>query len=227
MHAIVFDLDGTLVDSRRDIAESLLAAVAGLGHESHVEATGLGAMVGRPLADMLRAAVPGLNDAGVQRGTDLYRAHYLDHCLDHTTVFPGVAPAIAALVGRVGLSRVRLGCATTKRTDQAERILAGLDLADPMDLCLGTSVGMRYKPAPDLLLAAADALDTDPADLVYVGDTNLDLRAAHAAGGQAVWARWGYGDEATCLAAEPHHILNTPGDLATLADKLLGATATP
>lgn len=222
MHAIVFDLDGTLVDSRRDIAVSLLAAVTGLGHESRLDATGLGAMVGRPLADMLRAAVPGLDDGGVGRGADLYRAHYLDHCLDHTTLFRGVAPAINALVGRV-----RLGCATTKRTDQAERILAGLDLADSMDLCLGTSPGMRYKPAPDLLFAAAEALATDPAALVYVGDTELDLRAAYAAGSQAVWARWGYGDEATCLAAEPHHILDTPGDLGALADSLLGATATP
>jgi phosphoglycolate phosphatase len=215
MRAIVFDLDGTLVDSRQDIAVSLLAAVAGLGHQSRLDAAGLGAMVGRPLADMLRAAVPELDEEGVQRGADLYRVHYLEHCLDRTTLFRGVASAVNALVGRV-----RLGCATTKRTDQAERILAGLDLLDPMDLCLGTSPGMRYKPAPDLLLAASEALALEPGELVYVGDTELDLRAAHAAGSQAVWARWGYGHEAPCLAAEPHHILDTPEALLALAESL-------
>ncbi len=206
------------MDSRQDIAVSLLAALAELGHRSRLDATALGAMVGQTLTDMLRAAVPGLSDEGVARGTELYRAHYLEHCLDHTTLFEGVATAVAALVGRV-----RLGCATTKRTDQAERILAGLGLAEPMDLCLGTSPGMRYKPAPDLLFAAAKALAIDPTALVYVGDTDLDLRAAHAAGSQAVWVRWGYGDETRCLQAKPHHVLVTPGDLETLAHPTAGA----
>jgi phosphoglycolate phosphatase len=210
--AIVLDLDGTLVDSRQDIAVSLLAAVAGLGHQSRLDATALGAMVGRPLADMLQAAVPGLDSDGVQHGADLYRAHYLEHCLDHTTLFAGVEQAVRALVGRT-----TLGCATTKRTNQAARILAGLDLLDAMDLCLGTSPDMRYKPAPDLLLAAAEALSIDPARMVYVGDTELDLRAAHAAGSQAAWVRWGYGDEARCLAAKPHHIVDTPEALARLS----------
>lgn len=194
---------------------SLLAAVEGLGHRSRLDAAGLGAMVGRPLADMLRAAVPGLSDEDVKKGTDLYRAHYLDHCLDHTELYDGVAPAVNALFGRV-----LLGCATTKRTNQAERILAGLNLAEPMDLCLGTSGSMRYKPAPDLLFAAAKTLAIDPRTLVYVGDTDLDLQAAHAAGSQAVWARWGYGDEQRCSAAKPHHVLQTPADLATLAETM-------
>lgn len=217
MRAIVFDLDGTLVDSRQDIAVSLLAAVTGLGHESRLDASALGAMVGHPLADMLTAAVPGLDPDGVQRGADLYRAHYLEHCLDHTALFPGVAQAVNALATTASAGRVYLGCATTKRTDQAARILAGLDLLDPMDLCLGTSPGMRYKPAPDLLLAAAEALAVDPAQMVYVGDTELDLRAAHAAGSQAAWVRWGYGDATRCLAAEPHAILESPADIEALA----------
>jgi phosphoglycolate phosphatase-like HAD superfamily hydrolase len=127
-----------------------------------------------------------------------------------------VAQTIEALAGSARVGTVKLGCATTKRTDQAARILAGLDLLDTMDLCLGTSPGMRYKPAPDLLLAAAEALAVDPAQMVYVGDTELDLRAAHAAGSQAAWVRWGYGDETRCLATEPHTILDSPADLGTL-----------
>jgi phosphoglycolate phosphatase len=211
MRAIVFDLDGTLADSRGDIAASILAAVAGLGAESRLDAEALGALVGHPLADMLRAAVAGLKAADVQRGAELYRAHYRDHCLDRTALFPGVKQSVHSLAGRA-----RLGCATTKRTDQAERILAGLGLREPFELCLGTAPGMRYKPAPDLLLAAARALDLPPAALTYVGDTELDLQAAHAAGSRAAWARWGYGLPGPCLAAAPHHVLDAPADFSTL-----------
>lgn len=211
MGAIIFDLDGTLVDSRQDIAQSLLAAIEGLGEVSRLDAAGLGALVGRPLADMLRAAVPTIDDPGIGRATDLYRAHYLVHCLDRTTLFPGVAAAATALA-----SRATLGCATTKRTDQAERILAGLNLLEPMTLCLGTSPGMRYKPAPDLILAAADALDLDADRLIYVGDTEIDIRAAHAAGSRAAWVRWGYGHEDRCLAEGPEHVLDSPDALISL-----------
>lgn len=211
--AVIFDLDGTLVDSRLDIAVSLLAAIRGLGQVSRLDAAGLGAMVGRPLADMLRAAVPTIDEDGIRRGTDLYRAHYLVHCLDRTTLFAGVAKAVMALA-----PRVTLGCATTKRTDQAERILAGLDLLEPMTLCLGTSPGMRYKPAPDLILAAAGALSLDAAEVIYVGDTQIDIQAAHAAGSRAAWVRWGYGREDRCLAERPEHILDTPDALSTLLD---------
>ncbi len=213
MDAIVFDLDGTLVDSRLDIAVSLLAAIEGLGYASLLNTTGLGAMVGRPLSDMLRAAVPNIDDESIARGTDLYRAHYLVHCLDHTTLFAGMAEAVTSLA-----SQRQLGCATTKRTDQAERILAGLDLLTPMALCLGTSPGMRYKPEPDLILASAKALSVEPASLIYVGDTELDLRAAHAAGSRAAWVRWGYGAEASCLAEKPEFVIDTPEELNTLLD---------
>ncbi len=212
MRAIVFDLDGTLLDSRLDIARSILHAVGALGHESRLDVNELGALVGRPLAEMLRAAVPHVDRDSTLRGERLYRDHYMEHCLDTSTLFSGVEEGLRSLVGRT-----LLGCATTKRPDQAERIIAGLHLDDCMDLCLGTSPGMAYKPAPDLVLAAAQALSLEPGELLYVGDTSFDLRAAHAAGSPAAWAAWGYGDENACLAERPELILRSPAQIRHLA----------
>jgi len=62
----------------------------------------------------------------------------------------------------------------------------------------------------------ATDLDLQPADLTYVGDTASDLIAAHAAGAQAAWARWGYGAPSACLAAEPEHVLDTPDHIPRL-----------
>ena len=75
------------------------------------------------------------------------------------------------------------------------------------------------RPRGDVEFLAAAALAVDPAQMVYVGDTELDLRAAHAAGSQAAWVRWGYGDETRCLAAEPHTIIDSPAAFETLIPK--------
>ena len=72
------------------------------------------------------------------------------------------------------------------------------------------------KPAPDVIFAIAADLDLQPAAITYVGDTASDLIAAHAAGAQAAWARWGYGVVSACLAAEPEHVLDTPEHIPRL-----------
>ncbi|MFH2005131.1 MAG: HAD family hydrolase [bacterium] len=211
VRAIVFDLDGTLVDSRRDITAGILAGLAGVQRRPELSDASIGALVGQPLAEMFRAAAPGLTDADVERAQAVYRTHYARHCAVHSTLYPGVKELIPWL-----RERVRLGCATTKRPDNARDVLQAFGLLTELHAWRGTSADMRYKPAPDLLLAIAEDLDVEPGEMVYVGDTATDLRAAHAAGCQAAWARWGYGAPAHCRAEEPEHVLDAPAQLRGL-----------
>jgi HAD superfamily hydrolase (TIGR01509 family) len=199
------------VDSRQDITAGILAGLVGIQRRPELSNASIGALVGQPLAEMFRAAAPGLTDAEVERASALYRTHYAEHCAVHSSIYPGVTDVLPWL-----RERALLGCATTKRPDSAEAVLRAFGLLTELHAWRGTSVNMRYKPAPDLLVAIAQDLDVAPRELIYVGDTATDLRAAHAAGCRGAWVRWGYGAEADCRAENPEHVLDAPAQLRRL-----------
>lgn len=209
--ALVFDLDGTLVDSRDDIVASLQAALSLLSTPSVLDREALGALVGRPLTEMFSLAAPSLDAQGVEAAAAAYRAHYADHCRDRSRLYPGVRALFEALP-----EGLLLGCATTKRPEPTRLVLEAFGLRDRLDAFRGTSPDMAFKPAPDVILAIAGDLGVPPADLWYVGDTPGDLLAARAAGATGIWATWGYGDPTACRAARPKHELRAPADLLPL-----------
>jgi phosphoglycolate phosphatase len=211
MDAIIFDLDGTLVDSRPDIVSSILWALGSRWRRSRIGVVAIGALVGQPLRAMFAAADPTADDAELEALCAAYREHYFTHCAVASRVYPGIREALDVL-----RPRVRIGCATTKRPDQAERVLHAFGLAAVLHAWRGTPPTMPYKPAPDLLHAIAADLGVPPDRMTYVGDTAMDLQAARAAGARAAWVRWGYGEATGCLAEAPDHVLEHPADLVGL-----------
>jgi phosphoglycolate phosphatase len=184
---VCFDLDGTLVDSAGDIRAALVHALATVPpSDVRLDEHALGcAGLGLPLEEFYALARPAphplAHDEGRRRFIDAYRSHYHAHLLDQTTPFAGVA-ATLELVKPLRAAGLRTAVATTKKTLTAERVLAGLGLAQHFDLILGTEAPMPHKPAPDLLLACAQRLDRDPARGLMVGDTERDVLAGRAAG---------------------------------------------
>jgi phosphoglycolate phosphatase len=213
MTALIFDLDGTLVDSRADITASVLHALTSRGRASVLPAAAVGALVGQPLHAMLALADPTADPAEIRALGAAYREHYSANCAVSSRLYPGVREALAALQGRVPLA-----CATTKRPEQARCVLAAFELLPFFQAWRGTSPDQRYKFAPDVILAAAADLGVAPAETVYVGDTATDLQAARAAGARSAWVTWGYGDEAACRAEQPDLVIREALDLAHLGD---------
>ena len=191
--AVVFDLDGTLVDSLADIVWSFRAAFEALDlpvpSDDDVRAT-----IGAPLEAM---AATFLDDPRyVTPVCDGYRRIYPDHLADRTRPFPGVLD----LLDDLRAAGYRTAVATTKRSWMASRLVTALGLDAYLDHVQGTD-DMPHKPAPDVVFAALAALDAEGTWMV--GDTVTDLQAGRAAGLRTYAVSWGTHDAGRLAEATP------------------------
>lgn len=192
VEAVVFDLDGTLVDSAADIAFSLNVFLAEIGRstlplEAVTGMIGEGArtLIARALA--ATGAVPSADEvqALTRRFLDLYEAA----AADRTTAYPGVASTLRHLQA----SGLRLGLCTNKPERATRLLLAALELDPLFDVVVGgdTLAGV-LKPDPRPLLHALDALGATAEQAVMVGDSLIDVASARAAGLRVLIRRGGY-----------------------------------
>ncbi len=207
---IVFDLDGTLVDSRQDLAQAtnrLLVERGGRPLEQDVVVHMVGEGVEKLVARAFAAAgvVPVPPDA-VARFVELYG----ECLLVHTRPYPGVPEALEELSQVAALAVL-----TNKPREFSETILQGLGLAAFFGDVLGGDGPYARKPAPDGLLRLIDDFDATAEDTLLVGDSAIDLRTARAAGTAIALARYGFGfrDVPRDQLRGDEFIVDAPGDL--------------
>jgi phosphoglycolate phosphatase len=209
---LVFDLDGTLIDSRRDITDAANALLVECGGAPLSELR-IGRMVGEGAAVLLTRA---FDAAGVDRPADAlerYLALYDRRLLVHTRPYPGIVAALEALAGRASLAVL-----TNKPLGPTRRILDGLDLARffPREAVLGGDGPWPRKPDPAGLRHLTGRVGVAPADSVLVGDSLTDWSTARAAGAQVCMARYGFGYETFPAGTlQPGDLgADTPADLS-------------
>ncbi len=190
--AIVFDLDGTLVDSLPDIIASFRWAFGTLGLPAPGE-TAVRGEVGLPLEAMYARFAP---VEAVEALARAYRRHYPQHLADRSRPFPGVRELLAELRGR----GYAVAVATTKRSEMAHALVNAMGLTAQVDHVQGTD-GFAHKPAPDVVERALAALGAEGRWMV--GDTVHDVMAGKAAGLRTYAVTWGTHDEATLRATRP------------------------
>lgn len=195
---LIFDLDGTLIDSAPDLCTALGRALGERGLPEPDLATtrrlvgeGQRVLIERALAWAgLDPDTPGLVDEVLPR----FRLHYSEHLCERTSVYPGVEAALAALPRPQAV-------ATNKPGAWARRLIESLRLGGSLSWVLGEDdVGAR-KPDPRLLLHIAALAGVRPEEALMIGDSRIDLRAAAAAGMDVALCTWGYGDAATLAEA--------------------------
>jgi phosphoglycolate phosphatase len=209
--AVLFDLDGTLVDSLADIAAAVNAALARVGCAGRPFAE-IAPHIGEPLAAIFRAWLPAAPPSGIEEACAAYRAHYFDNCDRASRLYPGVIACLERL------APTPLGIATTKATYQAIRVCEAFDLARRFAVIQGCD-GIPPKPDPAVVLAALARLGVGTEGAWMVGDTVLDLRAGRAAGCRVCAVTYGIGTREALAAEGPDLLLD---DLDALPDLVLG-----
>jgi phosphoglycolate phosphatase len=200
---VVFDLDGTLVDSSRDLAAAANAALARLAPGTPpLPQSVVRSFVGDGAAILVARC---LTRAGlalpVEEVVPVFLEAYRGCLLETTTLYPGVAEALDALRGRT------LAVLTNKPGDMSRAILAGLRVAERFARIWGGGDVPGRKPDPAGLLRLLDELGVAASDAVLVGDSGIDVRTGRAAGVATVGVRYGF-DPASLEADTPDVLID-------------------
>jgi phosphoglycolate phosphatase len=206
--AVIFDLDGTLVDSLGDIIAHLNGAMTdhGLPARAPVE---IGEWVGYGAEQLVQRAVP--DAALVPAVLATFRARYRTHPVIDTRVYAGL-PAMLDALARTR----RLAILSNKPHELTVSVVEQLLAQWPFAVVHGQRADRPRKPDPQSLLAVCGELDIPPHDCVLVGDSEVDIETARAAGARGICVTWGLRDPVQLRAANPDLIVDTVAELCAL-----------
>ncbi len=212
---LLWDLDGTIADTRRDIA----SGVAGLLRDRGLTPLSLEAVlrnVGRGIRVLVsrsleQAGAAARDEADLTLAVETFRVHYRRHLMDTTVPYDGMPGLLRALHQRGR----RMGVVSNKTEDFTREILDRLDLLDCFRIVIGGDTYPERKPDPEPLLRAIHLCDpaAHAERAVMIGDSITDLRAARSAGMLACAVGWGIDPDGELAGAEPDWRIETPAGL--------------
>src|SRR6266853_6311361 len=209
VRALIFDLDGTLIDSKRDLIFSVNAMLEEMGREQLREET-ISGYIGHGAPQLVSQALgDGATEVERERALKFFLAYYEDHKMDSTCAYPGVPEALEKLAA------FPMAVLTNKPVRISVRILEGLRLAKYFRAVYGGNSFETKKPDPLGALTILRGLGAAPAEAMLIGDSEVDVQTARNAGTFAAAVNYGFG--AHDRAAHPADIyLNSLSDLVPL-----------
>ena len=213
--AVIWDLDGTLLNTLDDLAASVNAALAmnGMPLRSTEEVR---AFVGNGIRNLMIRAVPGgeANPAFDKALEDFIR-HYGAHSRDRTRPYDG----ILEMLDKLSAAGVKHAIVSNK-IDFAVKALSRAYFGERMCAAIGDDPSRARKPAPDRVFAAMREMGVTAQETVYVGDSDVDVLTARNAGVPCVAVLWGFRDEACLRAAGAERLARTPDELREIIERL-------
>ena len=216
IHAVLFDLDGTLVDSVPDLAHAVNAVLSDYGRAT-VNVNAVRQWVGNGADRLLERAFTGdfhgcLPAAELDRIRPQFMRYYDQGLCVGSQLYPGVVDGVKAVYA-LGLA---VGCVTNKPSRFARPLLEQLDIAAYFTAIVGGDDAPQKKPHPAPLLLAAERLRVAPAQCLMVGDSQHDVAAARAAGCPVIAVPYGYNHGEDIRAAQPDGVIDSLAQLAAL-----------
>ena len=219
IRAIAIDLDGTLLDTIPDLCGAVNLALADLNFPPlaiDLVKTFVGKGLGEHMRKSLRAAMGReANDAEKTHAMELYRAHYAAHIADYTTIYPGVVEGLDAFKAR-GLP---LSVVTNKWTTNTETLLAHFKLSAYFDHIVCGDTLVSNKPDPGMMFYSAGRFAVHPREMLMLGDSGNDSRAAQAAGAPVVLMSYGYSEGENLVDLHANAIVSTFTAIPALLDR--------
>ncbi len=208
--AVIFDLDGTLLDTLEDLCNSVNFALAASGLPQH-DKEKVKSFVGNGVEKLIERALP--NGAAADLFSKVladFKAHYAAHAADRTKPYPQVLDMLAALKKQ----GIKIGVVSNKY-DAAVKELCPHYFGNLIDIAVGESPKIHRKPAPDMLLHAIEYFGLSKKDVLFVGDSDVDAQTAQNAAVDFIGVTWGFRTPADMRPFGAKLFIDTPIDIQT------------
>jgi len=207
---VIFDLDGTLLDTLDDLTRAVNHALERQGFPLRPSAE-VRRMIGNGIANTMRRAIPeGSGEEASRLALADFKEYYLSHVNVSTRPFDGI-PALLDAMRNAGI----LAAVNSNKVDSATRALCEAHLPGKLACILGEQSDLPRKPAPDGALRIIRQLGADPGRTLYVGDGETDLQTAANAGIDCAWVSWGYRKMSELGELDVPHAFDSVQDLQT------------
>lgn len=192
IHSVIFDLDGTLLNTLTDLANSVNYALR-THHLPERTLAEVRQFLGNGIRNLMQQAVGNKASAEeFEKAFQSFRTHYMEHCLDFTAPYPGIMSLLEQLKER----GIKMAIVSNKLQpavqELSERFFKGY-----ITSAVGESETVRRKPNPDAVLKALEQLESTPEEAIYVGDSEVDLATSINAQMPCALVCWGFRDEST------------------------------
>lgn len=210
---IIWDLDGTLMDTLQDLAEATNFALRNSGMPERTTEE-IRRFVGNGVRKLIIRAVPyGEENPRFEEVFAKFREYYLQHCRDHTDLYPGIADTLQKLH--------RKGCrmaVVSNKLQEGVTELCNEYFKDTITVAIGERPNVRRKPAPDMVHIAMRELGCTEENTVYVGDSDVDIMTARNAGLPCISVLWGFRDKEFLKANGAENFAAVPADIVKMIE---------
>lgn len=208
LKAIVFDMDGTLLDTLQDITNAVNVVLSNYGLPGKTVAE-VCKVVGNGARNLVKGVVPeGEHHPDFEAIFEKYKAYYAKHCEEETKPYEGIRELLQELM-RTGLKMA----VVSNKPDRAVKVLAEKYFPGCFQVAVGDMEGYKRKPAPDLVYKALDDLGVKKDEAIYVGDSDVDLMTAMNAELPCVSVTWGFRDREFLMFHGAEEFIDEPMEL--------------
>mgnify|MGYP000333357094 FL=1 len=206
--AVVFDLDGTLLDTIDDLADCVNLALSEEGFACRTVSE-VKSFVGNGIVKLIDRSVPeGTSEEEKSRALESFKRHYAVGCENKTKPYDGILKLLDDLRGKGFKIAV-----VSNKIDSAVSVLCEKYFGGRIDFCVGDREGFARKPAPDAVLEALKKISSAPERAVYIGDSDVDIKTAENAGMACISVSWGFRSRDFLLLNGASVIADKPSDI--------------
>ena len=205
---IIFDLDGTLLNTITDLGKACNFALEKMGFATHpIQAYAY--MVGNGVRNLMKKAQQDADDETLDKLLEYFKEYYNEHCLDTTKPYPG----ILELLEKLKQKGVEIAVASNKYQLATEKIIKGCFPNLNFVAIEGHKEGRHRKPDPSIIFSVLEQCPTPKKDVIYVGDSGIDIECAKRACVESIGVSWGFRSAAELRRANADVIVSHPAEI--------------